>query len=261
MAEYLIQDSTLSNMADEIRILTDTEGAMSPSVMVNNLNNFNTDVIDLITQISNALTGKAGPESDVVVSSIATTTASPSITIPDAVGKANIALMYMSSGGYQASAMADAGLGSVIVYGESHSYTIMYTSELYTDSNDGFIKYDSTTGTISLSPNRYNETFIAGNYMYVTWGSIEDNGSSALITFTIDGTSYQAEEGMTWGEWCNSSYNTTGDLRIGNIPFIGNNIVISTSDMNCYVCEVDVTIECYDADTIKKDGEYIIMIF
>lgn len=34
----------------------------------------------------------------------------------------------------------------------------------------------------------------------------EDN----LITFTIDGIEYQAEEGMTWGEWVNSSYNTGG---------------------------------------------------
>ena len=32
----------------------------------------------------------------------------------------------------------------------------------------------------------------------------------ALITFTIDGTEYQAEEGMTWGEWCDSEYNTDG---------------------------------------------------
>lgn len=29
-----------------------------------------------------------------------------------------------------------------------------------------------------------------------------------LISFTIDGTSYQAEEGMTWMEWCESEYNT-----------------------------------------------------
>lgn len=35
-------------------------------------------------------------------------------------------------------------------------------------------------------------------------------GSVTLITFTINGTSYQAEEGMTWGEWVNSSYNTGG---------------------------------------------------
>lgn len=33
------------------------------------------------------------------------------------------------------------------------------------------------------------------------------DGISNLITFTIDGTTYQAEEGMTWAEWINSQYN------------------------------------------------------
>lgn len=31
-----------------------------------------------------------------------------------------------------------------------------------------------------------------------------------LITFTVGTTTYQAEEGMTWYEYCNSDYNTTG---------------------------------------------------
>lgn len=35
-------------------------------------------------------------------------------------------------------------------------------------------------------------------------------GGSNLITFTIDGVQYQAEEGMTWKEWCNSEYNVGG---------------------------------------------------
>ena len=39
----------------------------------------------------------------------------------------------------------------------------------------------------------------------------ESEGSTttpSLISFTIDGTSYQAEEGMTWEQWVNSDYNT-----------------------------------------------------
>jgi hypothetical protein len=31
-----------------------------------------------------------------------------------------------------------------------------------------------------------------------------------IITFTIDGTEYTADKGMTWGEWVNSEYNTIG---------------------------------------------------
>jgi hypothetical protein len=34
------------------------------------------------------------------------------------------------------------------------------------------------------------------------------NGSLSLITFTIAGTEYQAEEGMTWVDWVGSEYNT-----------------------------------------------------
>ena len=36
-----------------------------------------------------------------------------------------------------------------------------------------------------------------------------------LITFTVAGVEYQAEEGMTWGEWVNSEYNVDG-YRIFN---------------------------------------------
>ena len=42
-------------------------------------------------------------------------------------------------------------------------------------------------------------------------------GAATLINFTIDGTAYQAEEGMTWQEWVNSSYNTDGYYVLGNI--------------------------------------------
>ena len=34
--------------------------------------------------------------------------------------------------------------------------------------------------------------------------------TTKLISFTIDGVSYRAVEGMTWGEWVESSYNTGG---------------------------------------------------
>ena len=38
-----------------------------------------------------------------------------------------------------------------------------------------------------------------------------------LISFTVGGVSYQAEEGMTWKQWCNSKYNTKGAyIMLGN---------------------------------------------
>ena len=41
------------------------------------------------------------------------------------------------------------------------------------------------------------------------------------ITFTVNGTRYYAEEGMTWEEWINSEYNTDGFTAEGNIVNYG----------------------------------------
>ena len=38
-----------------------------------------------------------------------------------------------------------------------------------------------------------------------------------LIRFTIDGTTYLAEEGMTWGEWVDSEYNTDGFVYVADM--------------------------------------------
>lgn len=53
--------------------------------------------------------------------------------------------------------------------------------------------------------------------------NLAHNGNK-LITFTIDGTTYQAIDGMTWGEWVNSEYNTGGFS-------ISNNAVIKDGKM------------------------------
>ncbi len=49
---------------------------------------------------------------------------------------------------------------------------------------------------------------------YKNGGEIEITGPT-LISFTIDGASYQAEEGMIWGTWVNSDYNTGGFILYG----------------------------------------------
>ena len=38
----------------------------------------------------------------------------------------------------------------------------------------------------------------------------------SLISFTIENTSYQAEEGMTWTEWIESEYNVDGYRIVGD---------------------------------------------
>ena len=69
---------------------------------------------------------------------------------------------------------------------------------------DNFLDYD------------YLEVAIAGvrPVIVISRSLIDGIGSSAtktLIEFTIfGGTTYQAEEGMTWAEWVDSEYNTDG---------------------------------------------------
>ena len=74
---------------------------------------------------------------------------------------------------------------------------------------------------------------------------IDSTGSSAtkrLIEFTIEGITYQAEEGMTWGEWVDSEYSTES----------------FSIDADGYVCNGDIQLnECVKpSDMISSDVTY-----
>lgn len=65
--------------------------------------------------------------------------------------------------------------------------------------------------TLNLSAGTYSITVKARSDGYAD--SAESSAVSYtvgvnLITFTVDGMTFQAEEGMTWEEWCESEYNT-----------------------------------------------------
>ena len=72
------------------------------------------------------------------------------------------------------------------------------------------------------------------------------NIESNLITFTVDGIEYQAEEGMTWEEWANSSYNTGGFI----FYYSDTNHALYNSDCTKYVLNELMS------DTLVTIGEY-----
>lgn len=67
------------------------------------------------------------------------------------------------------------------------------------------------------------------------------------ITFTIGGTTYTAEEGMTWAEWCSSSYNTGGFAVVGNY-------IEANSE---YVYEKSTGIAVAPTGAINANGVYL----
>ena len=66
-----------------------------------------------------------------------------------------------------------------------------------------FIEY-----VVSDNPNKYPNDGEQGSYYYELY-----RGPKTLISFTINGTSYQAEEGMTWAEWIDSEYSSSAQTR------------------------------------------------
>ena len=70
-----------------------------------------------------------------------------------------------------------------------------------------------------------------------------------LINFTIDGTPYQAEEGMTWGGWLESPFNT---YRF----YIGDNDWIFTKNQPGYIVLLPTLIAPTPTDMVVANGTY-----
>ena len=71
-----------------------------------------------------------------------------------------------------------------------------------------------------------------------------------LMTFTIDSNFYQAEEGMTWGEFISSNYNTIG-LKV----FSQNTFKIANSD-ETKILSPDLVKYWYVTDVIDPTVSY-----
>ena len=79
----------------------------------------------------------------------------------------------------------------------------------------GYKSYFSGTPVIYVPSSQLTTYKTATNWTYFSQymqAIPEDSGSSnaTIINFTIEGKSYQAEEGMTWTQWVNSEYNVGG---------------------------------------------------
>lgn len=86
-----------------------------------------------------------------------------------------------------------------------------YLKKFQTNADYQAFKNSSDWITPNISVIKEN---VSGNDFIVVFEPFVS--ATSLITFTINDVGHQAEEGMTWQEWCGSEYNTHGFWCSGN---------------------------------------------
>lgn len=151
-------------------------------------------------------------------------------------------------------AVSDIGSGWTLS-ADSTDFTAAENAKAYSISCDG---NDLSAGTYApgttIDPQGNVEFALTGKVgtqsELLTDGSIANlvvtvEKAAALISFTIEGTSYQAEEGMTWAEWVESIYNTA-EYKAYEVP----NCIYFT---NPYDNAVGIRTESGSVITVKKE--------
>lgn len=100
----------------------------------------------------------------------------------------------------------------------------MYENGNWLDENYRTIVFTGNYGDPSSSG--WDSSRYVSEEVALAWfkANATKQSASNLISFTIDGTSYQAEEGMTWGEWVASDYNTGDFVANGNTIYENSNL-------------------------------------
>mgnify|MGYP004547271245 CR=1 FL=1 len=122
---------------------------------------------------------------------------------------------------------AEAVTGNIIV-------TVALTEKLATPTEFTVTKGLASWNTVDKAT-AYEIVAVSSNDIESSIGSYTPS-TTTLINFTIAGTSYQAEEGMTWEQWCNSSYNAGGFICSGanqtvNFPNLEGNVWINSTNV------------------------------
>lgn len=145
------------------------------------------------------------------------------------------------------------GISIGYTHGEEGRRTTLANSIAFINGNSFAISSitNSVGFTITFEENEYadyTETSL------ISW--LQENGTIVnLINFSINTVSYQAEDGMTWEEWVNSSYNTDG-YTIGNAMGFtavqkGENYIVGSNAPSTTLIEAD---KSYTTDSMAGGG-------
>ena len=99
--------------------------------------------------------------------------------------------------------------------------TPMYKQGDSVNSGVGSLYLYSIAKATTAPPPSFSDVEVTPHDGYITMTingvdfNLKTAASVSLISFSIEGTTYQAENGMTWAEWCESEYNTGGFMVNG----------------------------------------------
>jgi len=88
---------------------------------------------------------------------------------------------------------------------DKHTLDITFAGISKAGDNTQARTYTETVSVAAMPADALFGTW-SGTFYY----NVEVGAAVEMITFIIDGTEYQAEKDMTFGEWCDSEYNTSG---------------------------------------------------
>lgn len=151
---------------------------------------------------------------------------------------------------------------SSITLGASKVCTLGGSNAFSSTPYKGYSTYFSGTPYIYVPASLVNSYKTATNWTYfsnyiVAVDETPGDDSNEIITFFIRGATYQAEEGMTWGEWVDSEYNTLGLVIANGCPAL--QIAGVSYDYIYMLDETDDTyIDVYDSDVIINEYEYLL---
>ena len=128
-------------------------------------------------------------------------------------------------------------------------------------SSTGSLEKVASTGELKIAVEetstnkKYNVVYCKTESDKEMLGTLEDNAKNEdLITFTVDGKSYKAKQGMTWEDWIKSDYcdETEGMFKIEMYM-----VRILRNGITYDVCNSDEVAQRYD--TVILNHDYVIL--